>query len=213
VYDKDMKINLSDSEVEALRQIRNAIMRFGKPPSIRELMKALKFTSPRSVSYLLEKLTEKNIIKRSDDKGIQIIADFEGDESRVNTVDVPIIGEVACGTPILAEQNIVDSIPISSKIAKPPYRYFLLKARGDSMNKKGINSGDLVLIRQQEKATSGDMVVAMIDDEATIKEYRELKKVIALIPHSTNTKHKPIILNNDFRIQGKVMTVLEGLPV
>lgn len=208
-----MKMNLSDSEIEALRQIRNAIMRFGKSPSIRELMKALKYNSPRSVSYILDKLTEKNIIKRTDDRGIQIIADFEGDESRVNTVDVPIVGEVACGMPMLAEQNIIDSIPISSKIAKPPHKYFLLKAKGDSMDKKGINNGDLVLIRQQQTAKSGDLVVALIDDEATIKEYKELDKVIALIPHSTNSKHKPIIINNDFKIQGKVVTVLAGLTV
>jgi len=208
-----MNINLSEQEIEALRQIRNGIMRFGKSPSIRVLMKSLGYSSPRSISYLLEKLSHKNIIKRTDDKGIQIIADFEGDESRVNTVDVPIVGEVACGMPMLAEQNIVDSIPISSKIAKPPYKYFLLKAKGDSMNKKGINSGDLVLIRQQQAAKSGDIVVALIDDEATIKEYRELDKVVALVPHSTNSKHKPIVLSNDFKIQGKVITVLAGLPV
>jgi repressor LexA len=174
-------------------------------------MKALKYNSPRSVSYLLEKLTEKNVIKRTDEKGIQIIADFEGDESRVNTVDVPIVGEVACGMPMLAEQNIVDSIPISSKIAKPPHKYFLLKAKGDSMNKKGINSGDLVLVRLQQTAKNGDLVVALINDEATIKEFKTLDEAVALIPHSTNPKHKPIILQDDFMIQGVVQKVLAGL--
>jgi repressor LexA len=206
-----MKMNLSDSEIEALRQIRNSIMRFGKAPSIRALMKALKYNSPRSVSYILEKLTEKNVIKRSDDKGIQIIADFEGDESRINTVDVPIVGEVACGMPMLAEQNIVDSIPISSKIAKPPHKYFLLKAKGDSMNKKGINNGDLVLVKLQQTAKNGDLIVALINDEATIKEFKVLDSAIALVPHSTNPKHKPIVLQDDFMIQGVVQKVLSGL--
>lgn len=206
-----MKNNLSESEIEALRQIRNSIMRFGKAPSIRVLMKALKYNSPRSVSYLLEKLTEKNVIKRTEAKGIQIIADFEGDESRVNTVDVPIVGEVACGMPMLAEHNIVDSIPISSKIAKPPHKYFLLRAKGDSMNKKGINSGDLVLVRLQQAAINGDLVVALINDEATIKEFKILDEAVALIPHSTNPKHKPIILQDDFMIQGVVQKVLAGL--
>jgi repressor LexA len=208
-----MKTSLSQPEIEALRQIRNSIMHSGKPPSVRELMKKLGYSSPRSVSYLFEKLEQKHLIKRDKGGELKIIADFEGDESRVNTIDIPIVGEVACGMPMLAEQNIVDTIPISSKIAKPPYKYFLLKTKGDSMNKKGINNGDLVLIKQQQNAKSGDIVVALIDDEATIKEYRVLDKVIALVPHSTNIKHKPIVLNNDFKIQGKVITVLAGLPV
>ncbi|MBP7791535.1 MAG: repressor LexA [Candidatus Goldbacteria bacterium] len=210
LYNISMKTTLTDSEIEALRQIRNSIMQYGRPPSVRELMKRLGYNSPRSVSYLFEKLEKKKIITRTG-RDIKIITYFEGDDSRVNTVDVPIVGEVACGMPILAEQNILDKIPVSLKIAKPPYKYFLLKAKGDSMNKKGINNGDLVLIRQQQTAKSGDIVVALIDDEATIKEYKDLDGAIALMPRSTNPKHKPIIIQDDFMIQGVVQKVLTGL--
>lgn len=205
-----MKITLTDPEIEALRQIRNTIMHQGKPPSVRDLMKKLGYSSPRSVSYLYEKLEEKKIIKRSG-RELKIIADFEGDDSRVNTVDVPLVGDVACGTPVLAEQNILDTIPVSIKLAKPPHKYFMLKAKGDSMNKKGINSGDLILVKQQQVAHNGEMVVALINDEATVKEYRDLNGAAALIPHSTNPKHKPIILSDDLIIQGVVQKVLAGL--
>jgi len=211
MYNKSMKAILSEPEIEALRQIRNAIMRFGKPPSVRGLMKLLGYSSPRSVSYLLEKLSEKHIIKR-DGRDLRIIADFEGDDSRVNTVDIPLIGQVACGLPILAEQNIIANIPVSIKLAKPPHKYFMLKAKGDSMNKKGINDGDLLLIRQQQTAENGDIIVALINDEATVKEYRSMNNAVALIPYSTNPRYKPIVLNSDFIVQGVVVNVLEGLP-
>jgi repressor LexA len=207
-----MKNTLSESEIEALRQIRNAIMRYGKPPSVRALMKALGYSSPRAVSYLLEKLSEKNIVKRGPE-GLRIISDFTGDESRISTVDIPLVGDVACGSPILAEQNIVDSMPVSVTLAKPPHKYFMLKAKGDSMNKKGINPGDLILIRQQQNAENGDLVVVLIDDDATIKEFRDLGNAVALMPHSTNPKHKPIFLDRDFIIQGVVQKVLSGMPV
>lgn len=205
-----MKNTLSESEIEAVRQIRNAIMRYGKPPSVRALMKSMGFSSPRAVSYLLEKLSEKNVVKRGPE-GLRIISDFTGDESRINTVDIPLVGDVACGSPILAEQNIVDSMPVSITLAKPPYKYFMLKAKGDSMNKKGINSGDLILVRQQQTARNGDLVVVLIDDKATVKEFRSLGDTVALVPHSTNPKHKPIIIDHNFLIQGVVHKVLSGL--
>jgi repressor LexA len=207
-----MKNELSQTEIEALKQIRNSIMRYGKSPSIRVLMRLLGYNSPRAVSYVLEKLIEKKIIERNQN-GLKLIADFEGDESRVNTVDVPLVGNVACGSPILVEQNIIDEIPVSIKIAKPPYTYFMLKAKGDSMTKKGINDGDLILIKRQEIANNGDIVVALINDKATIKEYRELDGAIALIPHSKNPKHKPIILQENFIIQGVVEKILSGLAM
>ena len=205
-----MKNTLSQQEIEALRQIRNIIMQSGRPPSVRALMKALGYSSPRSVSYLFEKLEKKKLIKRSG-RELKITAGFEGDESRVNTIDIPLVGEVACGMPMLAEQNILDTIPVSIKLAPPPHKYFMLKAKGDSMDKKGINPGDLLLIRQQQTAKTGDLVVALINDEATVKEFRELEGAAALVPHSTNPKHKAVIIQEDFMIQGVVQKVLAGL--
>ncbi len=125
-----------------------------------------------------------------------------------HTVKIPLLGTIACGIPIFAEENIEVKIPISVKLAKPGHRYFLLRASGDSMNKKGINNGDLVLIRQQQTAENGQDVVALIDNEATIKEYHNYGDKIILKPQSTNNNHQPVILTNDFRIQGVVISVI-----
>jgi len=120
-------------------------------------------------------------------------------------VNVPLYDTVSCGQPSLAVSDVKEMVPVSTKFAKPPFKYFLLKAKGDSMNEAGINNGDTVLIRQQSAANNGDKVVALIDDEATIKEfYREGEKIV-LKPKSTNKAHQPIILTRDFKIQGVVV--------
>jgi repressor LexA len=124
------------------------------------------------------------------------------------TVKVPLLGEVACGLPIFAKENIEAFIPVSDKLIKSSYRYFILRASGDSMNDADINDGDLVLIRQQQIAQNGDKVVALIDDEATIKEFHNNGNMIVLKPRSKNSKHQPIVLTSDFRIQGIVETVI-----
>ncbi len=130
------------------------------------------------------------------------------DNTIAQTVKVPLLGEVACGTPIFAEENIEAFIPVSDKLIKSSYHYFILRASGDSMDEAGINDGDLVLIRQQQIAKNGDKVVALIDDEATIKEFQNNGNMIVLKPRSKNSKHQPIILTTDFRIQGIVETVI-----
>lgn len=124
------------------------------------------------------------------------------------TVKVPLLGSVTCGLPSLAEQNIDSFISISTNLIKPSNNYFILRANGDSMNEVGINDGDLVLIRQQQVANENDLVVALIDNEATIKEFHRKQNMIILKPRSSNQKHQPIVLTSDFRIQGIVEKVL-----
>jgi repressor LexA len=119
---------------------------------------------------------------------------------------------VACGVPILAEENIDAMIPVSVKLAKPPHKYFFLRAKGDSMNEVGINDGDMVLVKQQITANNGDIVVALIDDEATVKEFHRQGNTIILKPRSKNKKkHQPIILTRDFQVQGLVVSTIPGL--
>lgn len=203
---------LSTKELEAIRHIRNSIMHKGQAPSIRELMVSMGYQSPRSISLIIDSLMKKGFLKRkSDSKKLQIIKNLEDDETRAQTVDIPLVGVVACGTPILAEENIEAMFPVSTKLARPSYRYFLLRVRGDSMNEKGINDGDLVLVRQQVTADNGDIIVALIDDEATIKEFHFSGNTIILKPCSTNEQHKPIILTRDFQIQGIVITSIPNL--
>lgn len=126
-----------------------------------------------------------------------------------DTVNIPLVGAVACGLPHFAEEHIEAHIAIAKALVKTPSDYFLLRAFGDSMNKKGINSGDLLLIKQQQVAESGDLVLALVDDDATVKEFIKSENIIVLKPHSTNPKHQPIVLTSDFRIQGKVENIIK----
>ena len=186
----------------------NSLMHIGRIPSMRELMSSLGYKSPRSASLIVDKLIKKGVLRRKEDGGLQFIKNLEDDTSRAQTVDVPLIGMIACGTPMLAEENVQGMISVSTKLARPPHRYFLLKAKGDSMDQKGIEDGDLVLVRQQTTAKDGDTVVALIDDEATIKEFRIGGETFVLKPRSKNKQHQPIVLTKDFQIQGVVVTAI-----
>ena len=198
------QIILSSKESEATRQIRNFLVHEGRTPSVRELIKALKYRSPRSVSLLIESLIDKKILKKRDDGSLQLIQ-ILGEETN-RTVDVALVGTAACGAPILAEENIEGFFPVSMKLARPPHKYFFLRAKGDSMNKAGINDGDFVLVRQQSTVRNGEIIVAVIDDEATIKEFNRIGEAIILKPNSSSPVHRPIILTKDFLIQGVVVT-------
>lgn len=138
--------------------------------------------------------------KKADRSYILIKDLIEGESAR--TVAVPLVGTVTCGTPILAQENIEAMIPVSTRLAKPGSKYFLLRAKGDSMNEAGINDGDLILIKQQPTAINGQYVVALIDDEATVKEYQHRGEYVTLLPRSSSKMHQPIILMQDFQIQG-----------
>lgn len=199
---------LSNKELEAIRIIRNAVVHKGSFPTMRELIKELGYKSPRSATTIIETLIQKGALKRKKDGSLQLL-DL-GEKTHAQTIDVPLLGIVSCGLPILAEENISAMIPVSIQLAKPPSRYFFLRAKGDSMNEAGINDGDLVLIKQQQTADNGTMVVALIDDEATIKEFYRQGDSIMLKPKSSNKKHQPIILTRDFQIQGVVITSIPG---
>ena len=199
---------LSIKELEALRAIRNSIAHRGKMPSVRDLMHTLGYKSPRSAALILESLSDKGFLKKKSEGNYQLVKGSIEDKERSETIDVPLIGAIRCGIPVLAEENIEAMIPVSIRLAKANDNYFLLRAMGDSMNQKGINDGDLLLIRKQETANPGDIVVALIDDEATVKEYKPSQDTIILVPHSTNSEHKPIILDRDFLIQGVVVSVI-----
>jgi repressor LexA len=201
---------LTDKELEAFRAIRNSILHKGRAPLVRELMNELEYSSPRSVSYILEKLEEAGFISRPGRGQIRLKTDLPGSDSNAQTVDVPLVGSAPCGTPVFAEENIECTYPVSTALARKPYRYFLLRATGDSMNKAGIRDSNLVLVRQQQLASNGDIVVALIDGEATIKEFHRQSQAVILKPRSSNPKHKPIILTEDFQVLGVVQRVIDN---
>jgi repressor LexA len=199
---------LSRKELEALRHIRNRIMHGAEPPSVRDLQEQLGYNSPNSAAYIIACLSERGYLRRRRDGRLQLVRDVEVAEDHARTVPVPLVGSAPCGAPLLAEQNVEAMVPVATRLAKPPHRYFLLRALGDSMNEAGIEDGNLVLVRQQASAEPGDRVVALVDDEATIKEFRRTKDAVALVPRSKNKWHKPIYLTTEFQIQGVVKATL-----
>jgi repressor LexA len=197
---------LSVKAREALKHIRNWVMQHGKVPSVRELMTAMYYKSSRSALLLIDELAENGFLEKKDGS-VRMIKDLNS-ENMARTVAIPLVGSVACGTPLLAEENVEAMIPISDLLVRRGNRYFLLKASGDSMNEAGISDGDLILVRQQSLANNGDIVVALIDDEATVKEFFRDGEIVMLLPHSTNKRHQPIIVTSELKIQGVVETAI-----
>jgi repressor LexA len=200
-----MNKNTRGKDISVLKFIRNTFINSGTGPSLREINEVTGGKSPRSASIILDRLEKDGFIKRQNGKIISIA--FEKPNS-VSTINIPLVGAVPCGAPMLAEQNIETYIPVSTALAKKGSNYFLLRATGDSMNLAGINDKDILLIRQQETADNEEKVVALIDEEATVKILEKKDGVVILRPKSSNTSHKPIVLSNNCQIQGVVVAVL-----
>jgi repressor LexA len=204
------KQQLSPNEVQALRFIRNSLIH-SKSPSIRDIQKELGYGSPRSAALIVEKLIKAGSIERKNDGRLRLLRELPETNSYARTTLVPLVGSAACGMPLLADENVETMIPVSTELARPGHRYFLLRAKGDSMDQAGIADGNLVLVRQQSTADSGKIVVALIDDEATIKELHWSQDTVVLKPRSSSSRHRPIILTREFQIQGVVLTTIAGV--
>lgn len=202
--------DLTTTQQAALRYIRNQFVHHGHSPTVREVMQHLGFSSPNSAQVVILGLMTLGLLKRNKYGDLQLSEDIDADPSKTQTIDVPLIGSAACGNPMLAEEEFQALIPVSVGLAKPPHKYFLLRADGDSMNQAGIQNGDLVLVRQQQSASNGDKVVALIDDDATIKEIKYSPDATVLLPRSDNSSHQPIVLTRDFLVQGIVVATVPG---
>jgi repressor LexA len=186
--------------------IRNCLLETGKKPTLEEINEVTGGKSPRSASIVIDRLIRLGFLKKY---GSNLkLTEKQINIASASTVNVPVVGQVACGLPILAEQNIEAYIPVSTSLVKPGTAYFLLKAKGDSMNKAGINHGDLILVKQQSTANNGERVVALVNDEATVKEFHVKGNYVMLLPKSDNPAHQPIILTEEFIIQGVVTAVI-----
>lgn len=200
-----MTNNLSDKDKKAFALIRNKIINYGESPTLREINEVTGGKSPRSASLVINRLVDSGLIKKN---GRHLTLATTYKESSVSTVNVPLVGSVACGVPVFAEENIQTYIPVSTRMAHKGSKYFLLRATGDSMNRAGIKNGDILLVRQQNTAENGDKVVALINDEATVKVFERTNDAVILRPKSSNKNHKPIILTDNCMIQGVVVAVL-----
>ena len=195
---------ISAKQQEILDYIKSQILERGFPPAVRDICEAVHLKSTSSVHSHLETLEKNGYIRRDSTKPRAIeILDEAFNFTRREMVNVPIVGRVAAGEPLLAEQNIEEYFPIPMEFM-PNKQTFLLKVRGESMINAGILNGDYVLVQEENTAHNGDMVVAMIEDGATVKTFYKEEGVIRLQPE--NDFMDPIIVP-DCTILGKVIGV------
>ena len=193
---------ITDKQREILEYIKEMILKKGYPPAVREICEAVHLKSTSSVHSHLESLEKNGYIRRDPTKPRTIeILDDDFALTRRELVNVPVIGTVAAGTPILAEQNIEDYLPIPAGIL-PNKEIFMLKVKGNSMIEAGIYNGDKVIVAKQPNAENGDKVVALVDDSATVKTFYKENGHFRLQPE--NSSMDPIILDQ-VEILGKVI--------
>ena len=196
---------ISKKQTEILEYIKSQILNKGYPPSVRDICEAVELKSTSSVHSHLETLEKNGYIRRDPTKprAIEIIDD-NFNLVRREVVNVPIIGRVAAGQPILAVENVESYFPIPMELM-PNEQCFILKVQGDSMINAGIFDGDTILVEQRQTARNGDMVVALVDDSATVKTFYREADHIRLQPE--NDPMEPIIVP-DCQILGKVFGVM-----
>lgn len=197
--------SITQKQQEILDCIKASLVSKGYPPSVREICDAVGLRSTSSVFSHLEKLEKNGYIRRDPTKprAIEILDENFNDLMEQEVVSVPVVGDVAAGSPLLAIENIEQYFPIPAEYL-PRSQAYMLKVRGESMINAGILDGDTIIVEQTNQAKNGDMVVALIDDSATVKTFYKEDNHIRLQPE--NDDMDPIIVS-DCRILGKVFGV------
>lgn len=214
---------LTARQHKVLEFIRSAVERRGYPPSMREIGEAVGLTSPSSVAHQLSALERKGFLRRDPNRprAIEVMApdmptaagsapgtlrhdDTGAGDERPTPSYVPVVGRIAAGGPILAEEVVEDVFPLPRQLVGEG-TLFLLRVRGDSMIEAAICDGDWVVVRQQPVADNGDIVAALLDGEATVKTLRRREGNVWLLP--ANSSYEPI-LGNDATVLGRVTAVL-----
>ena len=210
---------LTERQRTILEVIRASVTSRGYPPSIREIGDAVGLTSTSSVAHQLRSLERKGYLRRDPnrpravdvrgaDDGVAIVAtDVAGSDALPEPTFVPVLGRIAAGGPILAEEAVEDVFPLPRELVGEG-SLFLLKVVGDSMVDAAICDGDWVVVRQQNVADNGDIVAAMIDGEATVKTFKQTRGQVWLMPH--NPAFDPIP-GNEAAVLGKVVTVIRKI--
>lgn len=210
--DASPRKELTKRQEEILEYIKKYSKENRMPPTVREIGNHFEISSTNGVRSILAALIKKGYINRSPrlSRGIEIVneEDAKAAQTPTNTIEIPIVGRVAAGTPILAVQNLEGTVTIDRDFLACRSDVFALRVRGDSMINAGIFDGDLIFARQQKSAERGEIIVAQIDNEATVKYYQPLSDHIELRP--ANPKYRPIIVNKekDFSIAGRVIGVM-----
>ncbi|VAV90564.1 SOS-response repressor and protease LexA [hydrothermal vent metagenome] len=206
------RASLTQRQREILELIRSTVAKRGYPPSVREIGDAVGLSSPSTVHSHLSTLSAEGYIRRDPSKprAIEII-DVDGAVpiSRAAVRDVPLVGHIAAGSPILAEEDIEEVYPLPTElVGHEPV--FMLRIRGDSMLNAGIYDGDYVVVQKQNTAKNGDIVAALVDgEEATVKTFHRSDTAVSLIPH--NDAYETMVFTEGVDILGVVVAVLRRL--
>lgn len=198
---------LSKRQLDILEYIKDEVRMKGYPPSVREIAEAVGLASSSTVHGHLARLESKGLIRRDPTKprAIEILDLEETNIPKYNIINVPVVGKVTAGLPITAIENVEEYFPLPERLAPSDEQVFMLEIMGESMIEAGILDGDYVIVRQQNSANNGDIVVAMTEeDEATVKRFFKERDSIRLQPE--NSSMEPIILRN-VSILGKVIGV------
>jgi len=199
---------LSMRQRRILSVIRAWVEEHGYPPTVREIGDAVGLVSPSSVAYQLKELERKGFLRRDPSRpravDVRGLSDDDDAASRPTPAYVPLLGRIAAGGPILAEEHVEDVLPLPRELVGQG-TLFSLHVKGDSMIEAAICDGDFVVVRQQPNAENGDIVAAMIDGEATVKVYRVRNGHVQLVPR--NTAYQPIP-GDQATILGKVVAVM-----
>lgn len=196
---------ITQKQSEILEYIKSQILNKGYPPSVRDICQAVNLKSTSSVHAHLESLEKNGYIRRDPTKSRTIeIIDDNFNLSRREVVNIPLLGQVAAGQPLLAVENITEYFPIPSEYM-PGVEVFMLKVKGDSMINMGIYEGDQIIVRKQNTASNGEVIVALVDDSATVKRFYKENGHIRLQPE--NDFMDPIIVD-DCEILGKVIGLI-----
>lgn len=202
--------DLNQKQIEILLYIKNEIQRQGYPPAVREICKGVNLKSTSTVHGHLEKLEMRGYIRKDPTKPRAIEILDKNDDFlliRKRTVDIPIVGKITAGVPILAVENIEDTYPVPLEMVEG-HDVFMLTVQGESMIDAGILDGDLVLIKEQKTAINGDIVVALLGEDATLKRFFKEKDRIRLQPE--NQFMEPIY-SKDVSVLGKVIGLYRKL--
>ena len=206
-----MRKSLTSRQQAIFDFIARIIRSRGAPPTIRDIMEEFAISSTNGVRTTLAALEKKGHIRRHPrlSRGIELVDVPDPEQQTSNTLEVPLLGRVAAGTPILAQENFETTLEIDKSIAPTSGNLFALRVQGESMCNIGILDGDIVVARQQETVEKGEIVVAVIDDEATVKRFQADEMGIQLLPE--NESFDPIVVteySGEFRIAGKVVGLM-----
>lgn len=198
--------SITNKQLEILEYIKNTILSEGYPPSVREICEAVHLRSTSSVHAHLSTLEKNGYIRRDPAKPrtIEILDDLFNFSTR-EMVNIPVVGTVAAGEPILAEERVEDYFPFPAEVLHTDKEVFMLRVKGESMINAGIRPGDKIMVEQQDTAENGEIVVALIEDSATVKRFYKEQDHYRLQPE--NDTMEPIIVN-DVQILGKVVGLI-----